>query len=359
MDTEKRRSFLINIAYFAVIFLLVFLLFRYGLSMISPFVVAFIIAFILKRPILFLHEKLRIPAKLSAVAAVILFYGTVGALLTLLGVKVVTWVIALVEELPALYEMYVLPAFMDVFGKIEAVFMDMDPQIAIYLDHIGTNIISSTGDLISGISVKVIGLSTSVAASIPGLFIKLVLMLISTFFIAIDYDRLTGFCLLQMGKKTKEVFFQIKEYVAGTLWVCIRSYALIMSITFVELSIGFSIIGIKRAVLVALCISIFDILPVLGTGGIMLPWAVIAAIQGNYRLAISLLVVYIVVTVVRNILEPKIVGSQLGLHPVVTLCSMFVGAQLLGVVGLFGFPIGLSLLRHLNDHGVIRVFRSV
>jgi predicted PurR-regulated permease PerM len=68
-------------------------------------------------------------------------------------------------------------------------------------------------------------------------------------------------------------------------------------------------------------------------------------------------VVYIIVTVVRNIIEPKIVGGQLGLHPVVTLCSMFVGVQLLGAIGLFGFPIGLSLLRYLNDHGVIKVLK--
>ena len=358
MNTEKRRAFLINFAYFAVIFLLVFALLRYGISMVTPFVIAFIIAFILKRPIRFLRERLHIPGKLAAVLAVILFYGTVGALPTLLGIKVVTWIITLMSDLPALYETYALPVFMDVLGKIEEIFLNMEPELAAYLSDIGSDLLRSVGNMISGVSVRVIGFSTSVATAIPGLFIKLVLMLISTFFIAIDYDRLTGFCLRQMGEKTKEVFFQIKEYVAGTLWVCIRSYALIMSITFVELSIGLSIIGIRRAVLVALCISIFDILPVLGTGGIMLPWAIIAAIQGNYRLAVSILVVYIVITVIRNILEPKIVGGQLGLHPVVTLCSMFVGAQLLGVVGLFGFPIGLSLLRYLNDHGVIRIFKS-
>lgn len=168
---------------------------------------------------------------------------------------------------------------------------------------------------------------------------------------------MTGFCLRQMSAGTKTVFLQIKEYIAGTLWVCVRSYALIMSITFVELSIGLTLIRIDHAILVAFVIAIFDILPVLGTGGIMIPWAILTAIQGNYPLALGLLVVYLVITVIRNIIEPKIVGSQLGLHPVVTLCSMFVGAQLFGVIGLFGFPIGLSLLRYLNDHGVVRLFR--
>ena len=74
-------------------------------------------------------------------------------------------------------------------------------------------------------------------------------------------------------------------------------------------------------------------------------------------MALKIFGVYVTVTVVRNIIEPKIVGGQLGLHPVVTLCSMFVGVQLFGVVGLFGFPIGLSLLRYLNDHGVIRILK--
>ena len=131
-----------------------------------------------------------------------------------------------------------------------------------------------------------------------------------------------------------------------------------MTITFIELSIGLTLIDINHAVLVAFIIALFDILPVLGTGGIMIPWTMLTALQGNYTIALGLLVIYVVITIIRNIIEPKIVGSQLGLHPVVTLCSMFVGAQLLGVIGLFGFPIALSLLRYLNDHGVIKLFRS-
>ena len=130
-----------------------------------------------------------------------------------------------------------------------------------------------------------------------------------------------------------------------------------MSITFIELSIGLSILKVENSIIIAFLIAIFDILPVLGTGGIMIPWTIITAIQGNIPMAIALLVVYLVITIIRNIIEPKIVGSQIGLHPVVTLVSMFVGAQMFGVIGLFGFPITLSLLRHLNDTGVIKLFK--
>ena len=131
-----------------------------------------------------------------------------------------------------------------------------------------------------------------------------------------------------------------------------------MSITFVELSIGFSIIGIDNAILIALCIAIFDILPVLGTGGVVIPWIVVNLVLGNFGMAASLTVLYIIVTFIRNVIEPKIVGSQLGLHPIVTLSSMFAGVQMLGAIGLFGFPIGLSLLVHLDRKGTINIFKD-
>ena len=104
---------------------------------------------------------------------------------------------------------------------------------------------------------------------------------------------------------------------------------------------------------IAFCIAIFDILPVLGTGGVMVPWILINLIVGDTGLAIKLLIVYVVVTAVRNIIEPKIVGTQIGLHPLVTLMAMYVGTVLFGVVGLLGLPISITILKNLNDNGTI------
>lgn len=143
----------------------------------------------------------------------------------------------------------------------------------------------------------------------------------------------------------------------NTVFVVIRAYLVIMFITFIELSIGFTILGLAHAILIGFLIAIFDILPVLGTGGIMIPWAIMTLFQRNFRMGFGLLIIYIFVTIIRNIVEPKIVGRQLGIHPVITLMSMFVGANLLGIIGLFGFPITISLLKHLNDTGVIKIFK--
>lgn len=357
MDVEKQKRFLINAAYFVVLLLGVFVLLKYGLPMLTPFVAAFVIASVLRKPIQWLTRNLHLPWKLSALVTILLFYATVGGLIALLGIKVFSTSAALVRAMPAIYEEYIKPLFLVIMNNVEALFLRTDASIVTALDGLGSQILQYIGQLVSGVSVFAVSFASGVASSLPGLFIQLVLMIISTFFIAMDYDRLTGFCLKQLGEKGKAVFLEVKTYVIGTLFVCIRSYLLIMSITFVELSIGLSLIGVKYAILVAFCIAIFDVLPVLGTGGIMLPWAVLAAVSGNFPMGLKLLVIYLVITVIRNIIEPKIVGSQLGLHPVVTLSSMFVGAQFFGVIGLFGFPIVLSLLRHLNDHGVIKLFK--
>ena len=103
-------------------------------------------------------------------------------------------------------------------------------------------------------------------------------------------------------------------------------------------------VGIENAVLKASVIALLDILPILGTGGIMIPWFVVSFVLGHTTLGLKLLAIYVVVTVVRNYVEPKIVGTQLGLHPIITLVSMFIGLRLFGFWGLFGLPVGISYL---------------
>ena len=357
MNLEKKRNFIINTLYFGIMLLLAVIALKYGLPLVAPFAIGFAIAYLLKRPIRFCARRLHVSRKTVAIVMVLLFYSTIGLLLALAGIKAFSAAVELVRDLPQLYTLHVEPMLMDIFGGIERSALRMDPALAATLETLWGDFVSSLGQIVSTLSGSAFIMLSGAAGSLPGLFVKLLLMIISTFFIAMDYDRITLFFLRQMSEKTREVFWEIKQYVTGTLFVCIRSYAIIMSVTFVELSVGLSIIGVHNAVAIALLIAVFDILPVLGTGGIMIPWAIITAVQGEFKMALALVIVYVVVTVIRNIIEPKIVGSQLGLHPVATLCSMFVGAQLFGVVGLFGFPIGLSLLRYLNDKGTIQIFK--
>lgn len=358
METEKRRTFIINFTYFLILAVLTVCLVKYAMPMLAPFVLGFVIAYILRPLTRYIHKKLRLPYKPVALLVVLVFYGTIGLLLTLVGLKAVAWIGTLLDVLPHIYAEHLVPALSEIFTHVEALALQMDISLVSLISSFENELLQYLGNMVSALSSHAVAAASSFATAIPALFIKLVLMVISTFFIAADYEVLTGFCKRQLGVNARTVAHQVKEYVIGTLFVCIRSYIIIMSLTFVELSLGLSIIGIKHAILIAGLVAIFDILPVLGTGGIMIPWALITLLRGDLSLALALLLVYVAITVIRNIVEPKIVGSQLGLHPVVTLASMFTGVQLLGVIGLFGFPIVLSLLRYLNNTGTIHLFKS-
>ena len=354
---EKRKKFIINFLYFAIIIAAIFFALQFALSLLFPFVAALFIAYILKHPINFIARKTKMPRKLAAILMVLIFYGTIGTFLVLASIRAFSFATDLVQRLPSIFRIYVNPVLTGLFGQLEQALEQADPNILDTVDYLWGQFMQSLRSIVSNLSLTSMEALSNVAPSLPMLFIKLLLMVISTFFIAMDYERLTGFCMRQLNGWARDIFLHVQKYVVGTLFVCIRSYALIMSITFMELFLGLSLFGVEYALLIALCIAVFDILPVLGTGGIMIPWAVITAILGDYPMALKLFGLYIFITIVRNIIEPKIVGSQIGLHPVVTLVSMFAGVQLFGVVGLFGFPIGLSLLMHLNRTGTIKIFK--
>lgn len=136
-----------------------------------------------------------------------------------------------------------------------------------------------------------------------------------------------------------------------------KAYSLIIVITFIELSAGFWILKIPNAFVLGALVAIVDILPILGTGAVLLPWSILSFILGNLKIGVGILLLYLFVTAVRQTIEPKIVGKQIGLHPIVTLVLMYVGAQLMGVLGLLLLPILATIIKTLNDDGTIRLFK--
>lgn len=354
---NKKKQFIVNTIYVFLIIAIVYVILKYAITLISPFIFAFIIGYLLNNPAKYVSSMLKVPRKLVSFSLVLVFYCTVGVIVVLIGVKLTSTASTIILVLPTIYANQFSPFLISVFDGIEKVVFRLDPALVEVLNDGFDQFINSLGVNITKISLSLVGTMSDIASSLPAFLIKILLMVISTFFFAMDFEVLTGFVSRQFSKRVNEIIHMIKQYVVNTLFVVIRSYALIMSITFVELSIGLSIVGIPNAILIAFVIAIFDILPVLGTGAIMIPWIIITFLKGDFQIAIGLLAVYIFVTIMRNILEPKIVGSQLGIHPVVALMSMFIGVNLLGVIGLFGFPITLSLLKYLNDTGTFKLFK--
>ena len=174
--------------------------------------------------------------------------------------------------------------------------------------------------------------------------IKLVITVVATFFFVGDYDGITSFFKKLLTPKQLAFVEKGQSYVKNVLFIYIRSYSFLFLLTFAELCAGMFLLGMPYPALLALGIAVFDILPVLGTGGVLLPWAAVLFIIEEHGLAIGLLVLYLVILVVRNMVEPRIVGRQIGLHPLATLAALFLGLKLFGLVGLVAFPVALTVL---------------
>lgn len=147
-----------------------------------------------------------------------------------------------------------------------------------------------------------------------------------------------GFLHGVFGKKIWNNALKIKDIFINSVLKLVKGYLILMLITLLELVAGLYLLRVKYAPIIALIISVVDVLPVLGTGTVVIPWGIIEIIMGNGAKAVGLFVLYAVITLVRSFAEPKIIGNQIGINPLFTLIAMFVGLKTLGFLGVLIFP---------------------
>jgi sporulation integral membrane protein YtvI len=357
-ELERKRRFLINVAYVIAVGVIYYVLVRYVLYALMPFTIALLVTIILKRPVDHTAKLLHIPRKGVAFLLVVLFYGLIAALLTHAVIQLIVALVGWFGSLTTIYAENIEPALLRVLDWYENLVASIDPAHAAQAESIGNNILGSLASWVASVSRSLVGYAQRLALGTPKFFISLIFCIVSTVFLSMDYPNITYFFLGQFPEKSQQTILEAKNYLLKTIGGMLKSYGLIMFITFCELNIGLRIIGIEDATVLSLIIAIFDILPALGTGGIMIPWVVIELVQGNVMLGVKLLLLYAFITVVRNILEPKIVGESIGLHPVLLLISIYVGGTILGPMGIIIMPFTLIVIKKLNDAGHIHVFRS-
>ena len=347
--TDKRRKFIVNVAYWAIIAGITYLIFRYLLNLLLPFVIALLVAWLL-RPLGRLYRQ-RAPKLASAliVVTVLLFYLLLGVLAMLLLVDLLTGLAQYLGKLPELYTQTIEPGLRNLYANARDLAARFDPSVADVVNMVLPQVISSVGGAVTNFSVTAVGKLTGLVTALPSVLISALIAVIASFFTAVSYDGMKAFLQRNLPAKfTETAGYAIRSF-RNIIRQYGKSYLLVMLITFGELTLGLLIIGVRRAILLAALIAIFDIFPVVGAGAILLPWAVISLIQGKTLQALGLLILYVVILVVRQFLEPKVVGKQVGLPPLVTLACMFVGTSLFGAWGLFGLPIGAAILVNLNN----------
>ncbi len=355
---EKKLSVIINIVFYSLILGLVLAFCKFILPVLVPFIIAFVVAGFLQFFVKRLSRKRPDRKRSISILLCILFYVLVAVLVSFVGVKIVDIIWSLVESIPGLYHQTLVPVISKLSDDIYELLTSSDIGIAGEVDMLFQEMMNAMENFITTFSVNAVKFATDGIVGIPGFIIKTVITVVASFFFVADYDKVLGFLGKLIPKDKEENFHSIKDYFANTLLIYLKSYSLLFLITYIELCIGFSIMRLPNAILIALLVAIFDILPILGVGGILLPWAVILVFMKNIPLAVGMVVLYLVITIIRNTLEPRVVGKQIGLHPLATLIALYVGLKVLGIIGMFLFPVTLAVLVNMEKEDALHIIKG-
>lgn len=375
--TEKRRARIINIVYFAMLIAVFYFAFTAFAPLIMPFIFAFITAALLNKPITAITKRTPLKRSLLSVVSVLLLIAVLFAIFFLIG-------IGLFEKLKefADYLMAQLQNTDVLFNNIKLWILDITsflPQslrsglhenVTMFFDDLaengfsGVNVASSGIDWSSLLSKGGQMLSGTVG-KIPSFLIAFVIFLISTVFISSDYEKIKMFVAKQFSEKNSQKIKDAVTLGVSCLKKMFRAYALIILITTFELTVGLYILKFvniyegQYIIFIAFGIALIDIIPVLGTGTVLIPWAIVSFFTSKVSLGIGLLVIYVIILVIRQVVEPKLVAGQVGLPPIATIIAMYIGSKTLGILGFFILPFAVILVKVFNDAGIIHLFKNI
>ena len=381
-DIDRKRKLIINVAFYAMLLVLAFLFYKYAFGVCFPIMFAFFVAIILQRPKNFIVSKTPIKKGFASTISVFGLMLLAAAVVVLIGVRAAEEIKGFIDYVAIQFsnidtivntiETFILgiigrlPEFISETAteSITALFT----QLREFMAGTKTELPEQLGDLsgifnLSWIATPITGV-ISTATRIPSIIISVVVTIVLACFMTADYDLIMRFVYCQFPKEKRKDVTRAKELLKMNLGKMAKAYALIMLVTFTEVFIGLTIlkmIGLFNSsyiAVIAVVTAIVDVIPVLGTGTIVLPWAAYSFITGNIGMGIGLLVLYATVTVIRQIVEPKLVAGQLGLPPFVTLIAMYLGLKIIGVLGVFILPIIAIMLKLLNDEGIIELWKS-
>ncbi len=314
-----------------------------------PFFIAFALSSIMEPLIKFMNNKLRIRRKIAAPIVLLLLLAMIILLLVSVVLKLIKEIKALVLAAPGiLTSLY--SQIMEWLGNWTVDLAWLPSEITDNLGSVKDNlasVISNLSDTITNFGKSIVKGAFTTAISFPEALVFTIITIMATYFMAKDRDKIASVFTRHLPESWLHRILSIKKDMFSALFGYLRAALIIMSITFTELFIGFSIIQVEYSLLLAFLIAIFDALPVLGTGGVLIPWALYSFVANDIRMGISLVVLYLVVLVVRQIIEPKVVGRQIGVHPLLTLAAMYTGLQLIGFAGLIAGPITFLLIRNI------------
>jgi sporulation integral membrane protein YtvI len=332
-------------------FILVPLLFYYALPFFTPFIFAFLFSLLLEPFNLWLMKKLKIKRPIAVNLSFFLFLGGALFFSYIITTKIIRETFELLKyiqrNIPILQTW-----FAEFFQQINDFILILPTEVAIQIDQAYTAFMNqlSNINLLSSLGIQTFNLT----ATIPNFFIILILFFISLYMISLDLNKIKrrfySYFKDSSKQKLEVILTDLRNATVGFL----QAQVILSTITYLVSVSGLLILEVRYALALALLIIIVDILPILGTGSVLVPWGIFSITQGYMFRGVGLIILFITITVLRRIIEPKILGERIGLGALATLISIWVGFKVLGVLGIFLAPLVVILYKALVKAKVIR-----
>ena len=330
--------------------ILLLVVFRAGpplLPLCMPFLLALLLTWLTEPILRFLHTRWKLPRGVGAVVLILLLTGALGGLLTALVWRGWTELSALLSNWEDLWY-----TFQNGYFQLTHT---MDKWLAYLPEQTQQTIWGLSDRLLAWLEELVYSLAprtTSAVRSISSFVLAFLFFLIAWFFTASDYPHLRQLAHQRVPASVRRIARQGKNAFGAAFGGYVKAEVLVSLGVMGILLVGFLLMGQSYWVLLAVVLGILDFIPIIGSGTVMVPWGIALLVLGHWEKGLAMLAVWGVVCLFRRIVEPKIVGDQTGLHPLLSLFAIYVGMKIGGVLAMILAPVLLLMLRNLWRAGM-------
>ena len=316
-----------------------------------PFVIGWIIAMIASPFVRFFEKRFKIKRKASSAFVIIAVIGLVILVAYFVGAWLVEQVRHFADDIPQLVESIKIE-LTEVGNKLSGAYAYLPKEVQNTLNGLTEGVQEYSGSFMSSAGAPTIEAVSRFAQSLPTIIISVIMSLLFSYFYVADREYIPDLAAKLLPHSFIERFEMIKRSFQRAVGGYFKAQFKIEFWMYFLLAIGFSILKVRYAFIIAIGVAILDLLPFFGTGTVLLPWAAIKFISGNYTMVIGLLIIWGVGQLARQIIQPKIVGDSVGLAPIPTIVLLYVGYKAAGVIGMIiAVPIGIIIV-NMYEEGV-------
>lgn len=340
---KKYWKALVNLGVAMAVFLLAVFLLPKVAVFFTPFIVGWIIALIAGPLVRFFEEKVKIKRKAGSAFVIIVVIGLVVLAIYLIGAKLVDEIIGLLNALPSMWESMEAD-FEEIGGRLSVIYDKLPLNVQETINNITRQANDYIGELFSKLSSPTIAAVGNFAKQLPSVIISIIMCLLSSYFFVAERGLINNWFRKHTPRSIQSRYLVMKRSLVKAVGGYFKAQLKIEVWMYLLLVIGLSVLQVNYALLIALGIAFLDFLPFFGTGTVMVPWAIVKILSADYKIAVGLLIIWGVGQLARQVIQPKIVGDNVGVAPIPTLFLLFIGYKVGGVFAMIlAVPLGLIL----------------